>query len=99
VDVDGLSLLTTVFESMYVHGNDQLANLNGLSSMTDVGGILDIWNNADLTDLSGMSGIDSVGGSLFIWENVNLCQSQVSAFLAGCLVNGNITTTGNNGGC
>jgi hypothetical protein len=71
-NLNGLSVLTTIGESLYISNNDILTDISGLSSLTHVTGALLISTNPLLTSFSGLENLSSVEGDVFISNNVIL---------------------------
>src|SRR5215216_6614680 len=58
-NLDGLSELTTVGQSLFI-GNKSFTNLNGLSNLTSVGSRLSLVNLRNITNLDALSNLTSV---------------------------------------
>lgn len=67
-NVDGLSVLTSVWGVFRISGNNSLSSLEGLGNLTSVGGYLRI-SACAVTDLSELENLISVGGDLIIHYN------------------------------
>jgi hypothetical protein len=59
-NLDGLSVLGSVGESLRIQSNPLLTDIDGLSALTSVGPLLIIRDNALLTDLDGLSSLTNV---------------------------------------
>jgi hypothetical protein len=69
LNLDGLSVLTSIGGSLYITQNDSLNNLLGLSSLTSVGGSLFISTNSSLTSFEGLDNLLVVDADVFISNN------------------------------
>ncbi len=94
-DTEGMSCLTEVTGDLNFSDIDSLTNLDGLTALTMVGGDLKIWGNDSLLDISGLSSLTTVAGNVEIESNDVLCRSAVNAFVAGLIVSGSISISGN----
>ena len=72
MNLDGLSVLTSVGGDLVITRNPALTNINGLSVLTSVGGSLLIYSNYALNNINGLSGLTSVGGDLDLTANYAL---------------------------
>jgi hypothetical protein len=68
-NLNGLSVLTAIGESLFIGHNNTLINLTGLENLSSIGGHLNIWANDTLTGLAGLHNVTSIGESLFIGHN------------------------------
>ena len=93
-----MACLTEVTGDLNFSDIDTLTNLDGLTALTAVGGDLKIWGNDTLSSIAGLSSLTTVTGDVEIEGNDALCQSEVSAFVAGLSIGGSVTT-GDNAGC
>jgi hypothetical protein len=69
LNLDGLSVLTSIGGYLYITNNDSLDNLSGLASLTSVGGSLLVSSNASLTGLAGLENLSVVEEDVFISTN------------------------------
>ncbi len=68
-NLNGLSVLTSIGDSLSILFNDILPSLQGLEGLTFIGGDLLIGANSILTNLTGLEGLIFIGGDLIIGEN------------------------------
>lgn len=59
VDLDGLSILTSIGGGLGIRNNPALTDIDGLGNLSSLGGSLGIENNAVLADLVGLRGVAS----------------------------------------
>ncbi|MFH1121965.1 MAG: T9SS type A sorting domain-containing protein [Bacteroidota bacterium] len=64
-NLNGLNLVTSIGNHLWIEGNNSLTNLTGLNNLTSIGGDLIIYNSA-LTSLTGLENVTSIGGGLYI---------------------------------
>ena len=69
INLNGLSVLTSIGGSLVVYGNNDLTNFTGLEGLTTIGNCLEIFRNDSLTSLSGLEGLTTIGGYLSIGYN------------------------------
>jgi hypothetical protein len=69
LNLDGLSVLTSIGGQLYITNNDLLGNIIGLASLTSVGGSLLISSNPNLASLGGLESLSVVSGDVFISSN------------------------------
>jgi len=72
LNLNGLSVLTSIGGFLYITSNDSLINLSGLSSLASVGGSLLISSNPSLTSLNGLESLSTLDGDVFISTNTVL---------------------------
>jgi len=68
-NLNGLSVLTAIGESLFIGHNNAIINLTGLENLTSIGGYLNIWANDAMTSIAGLDNVTSIGESLFIGHN------------------------------
>lgn len=68
-NLNGLNVVTSIEESLYITNNPALTSLLGLDNLTSIGNRLYIVNNNALTSLSGLDNLTSIGGELRVWGN------------------------------
>jgi hypothetical protein len=61
LNLNGLSVVTSIEETLIIESNTQLAALTGLDDVASIGGVLYITANDSLITLAGMNGLTSVG--------------------------------------
>jgi hypothetical protein len=66
-NLNGLNLVTSIGDILWIEGNNSLTNLMGLNNLTSIGGDLIIYNSA-LTSLTGLENVTSIGGNLMIGD-------------------------------
>jgi hypothetical protein len=59
-------------QSLNIHGNASLTNLDGLQGITTIPGDISIWDNASLTNLDGLNNLANVEADFRIFSNVSL---------------------------
>jgi len=69
VNINGLNVLNSIGDYLWIVGNDSLVNLIGLEGLTSISGYLEIGYNASLPDLTGLNNIASVVGYLEVRDN------------------------------
>ncbi len=69
INLNGLSVLTSIGGSLVVYGNNALTNFTGLEGLTTIGNCLEFFRNDSLTSLSGLEGLTTIGGYLSIGLN------------------------------
>jgi hypothetical protein len=69
LNLNGLSVLTSIGGYLYITNNNILNDLSGLAALTSVGGSLLISSNPGLTVLSGLESLSGVEGDVFISTN------------------------------
>ncbi|MBN2081449.1 hypothetical protein JW859_04485 [bacterium] len=98
-NVDGLSSLTTIGQSILIEENYALANLDGLSGLTMIGAYtlpgtgdhyssITLKNNWALSDVSGLSGLMAVPSTGYVVNGSfivtgNVCKGSAEALVAG----------------
>ena len=68
VDLSGLSGITSITDTLKIHNNDALTNINGLYNITSVENIW-IYSNESLVNIDGLSNISSIGAFFRITLN------------------------------
>ena len=69
VNLDGLSVLTSIGGYIWIENIDSLSSLSGLDNLTSIeGGLVIRYCNA-LTNLSGLEGLTSIGEDLWVGNN------------------------------
>lgn len=71
-NLDGLIVLTSIGEGLYIEMSAALTNFAGLDNVTLIGGDLWINSNYTLTSLTGLDNLTSIGGSLGIDNCIKL---------------------------
>jgi len=69
INLNGLSVLTSIGGNLWIENNPSLTSLSGLSNLNFIGDALAIWDNNSLTSLSGLENLDSINQSLDIRFN------------------------------
>ena len=72
MNLNGLSVLTSIGGHLYIENNDALTSLSGLEDLTSIGDYLFVFGNGALTSLTGLNNLTSIGGGLYIWDNYAL---------------------------
>ena len=100
-NLNGLSVLTAIGESLFIGHNNAMINLTGLENLSSIGGHLNIWANNALISLTGLDNVTSIGESLFIGNNnaiINLTGlenlSSIGGYLNICENNALTSLTG-----
>ena len=88
-DLTALRKLSHVRGVLGIRSMKKLSTLNGLSGIEEVGRI-NILDNDALTSLEGLSSLERVRGDVWIADNPKLPQSQIDAFLARVIINGEV---------
>ena len=68
-NLNGLNVLTTIGEGLYIDGDNSLTSLTGLENLTSIGEYIAIVYNAALISLTGLDNLTSIGGDLWIEGN------------------------------
>jgi hypothetical protein len=98
-NIDGLSRIKTISESLTIIENNSLSNLDALAKIKKIGWNLYITDNGALTNIDGLFGITTIQNTLHLYSNDDLCQSIVDEFAAGTVVLGSSTISGNDDSC
>lgn len=72
VNLNGLSALTGVNDTLWIINNDALTDINGLSALTTVEEEFRIANNAVLSNINGLSALKVVNEDIHIYSNPSL---------------------------
>ncbi len=101
MNLDGLSILTTIGGHLSIQNNMYLESLTGLNNLISIGGDLLIEGNAALFSLEGLNNIDAASiGNLYVINNATLSECEVQSlcdFLSD--PNGEIEIHDNAEGC
>ncbi len=65
-NLNGLSELTSIGGSLYIHGNELLNDIAGLSNLISIESELRFKSNLALTDINGLNNLTSIGGEFNI---------------------------------
>lgn len=87
-NLDGLSVITSLYGTLRIVSNQSLTSLTGLSNLDYIGGNLYIGGNILLGNLAGLQNLSLVAGDLQITDNVGLASLsglEGLAFLGGDL--------------
>ncbi len=76
-NLNGLSVLTSIWEDLRIYGNDTLTSLAGLENLTSIGEDISLGifhggghiGNTSLSSLEGLSNLGEVGGNIYIAAN------------------------------
>ncbi len=69
LNLDGLSVLTSIGGYLYISNNDSLVDISGLASLVSVGGSLLISSNPVLASFAGLESLSVVEEDVFISNN------------------------------
>ncbi len=69
INLNGLSVLTSVGGSLNIEGNTGLTSLTGLNNVTSIGGYLGISANPSLSSLTGLNNLTFIEDELYIQGN------------------------------
>ncbi|MEL7427694.1 MAG: hypothetical protein AAFN81_32180, partial [Bacteroidota bacterium] len=78
-DISGLSVLSSVGESLTVGNNPKLASLHGLRGLQSIGIKLNVFGNDALNSLRGLDNITSIGENVMIYNNSQLTACAVES--------------------
>ncbi len=71
-NLNGLSVLDSIGESLYIYNTSNLNNLTGLNNLKSIDGTLRIEKSNKLIDFMGLDSLSSIGNSIIIYDNDNL---------------------------
>jgi hypothetical protein len=72
LNLNGLSVLTSIGGSLSIRYNDLLSNLTGLNSLTQIGSFLSIEYNDSLKNITALSTLTGIGTFIYIQGNAAL---------------------------
>lgn len=68
-NLNGLSVLTSIGEGLFVGDIDALTSLTGLHNLESIGGYLEIFLFDSLSDITALDKLEAIGGGLYIDGN------------------------------
>ena len=96
-NLNGLSVLTSIWEDLWIQSNPSLTNLTGLDNLSLVGGTFSIMNNPVMSNISGLHNLISVGLYFHLsgndaLENLEGIDNLVSIGVLGIIENDALTS-------